>query len=72
MEVGNVFNTAEKAMMRDSESVRETAHDIASDEKLDNLENNMVDLIEAQRSFEANAVVISTADEMLDTILSIR
>jgi len=68
MQVGNVINTAEEAMMRESNHMTEIAHDIANENG--DLTENMVDMMETQRSFEANAVVITTADEMLDEILS--
>jgi len=65
------MDTAEGAMLRDGNNVHQIAHEVANTETGDdNLVENMVDMIQAQRSFEANAVVITTADEMLDEILS--
>ena len=72
MEVGNVFDTAVNAMQNDSSTVNDIAKKVASPQQFGgNISENVVDMMVAQRSFEANAVVIETADEMLTGILSI-
>lgn len=71
MEVGNVFDTAHAAMMRDEMKVNVVAHKIANPHISDtSLAENIVDMMVSQRSFEANAHVIKTADEMLDGIFT--
>ena len=70
MNIGDAFTTAESSMMRGSDKIARIAHEVANSDEDINLEQEMVDMISNQRSFEANAAVISTADDMLDQIFN--
>ena len=71
MAIGSIIDIAEDAMTRDSMQMTEIAHEIANSETSEtSIEENIVDMIQTQNSFQANAVMITTADEMMDTLFN--
>ena len=68
----SVMNIASEAMLDNVQEANELAQKIADPENgMDDIEKNIVKLHETENSFKANAIVIETADEMLDTLLKL-
>jgi len=71
MEIGSSFNISQSAMMDDLNRIDKIAQNIASDDgsDVDNLIVNITEMQIAQNHFEANAKVITTMDDVLESIL---
>ena len=62
------FTSALRGLDRSTERLARTSGRIADTAPLGDTEGDMVDLLQSRRSFQANAVVVRTADETLGTL----